>query len=143
MHKRQLIRDWVVATLFNATAAGAAVFSSRAYRMEGNVSPSISVYTRDELSQPSTIGAPGDSVRELIIDIEVYIKSKPPVDTQLDDIAVEIEGLLGGSCKPITEILAITYVGFKSEYSGAGENPAVVGLFQYEILYGAINGDPT
>ncbi len=143
MHVREQIRNRVAAALSGATAAGDRVYSSRVYPMPGDNAPSIAVYTKSEEVVSSTLGAPVNTVRELELTIELFIKGASAVDSAIDELAVEVEMILGVSCDETLPVSWSSYDSFETEYSDSGNNITIVGLMVYTYTYSVNNDNPT
>ncbi len=142
MHVRQIIRDFFKLALLNKTDALDQVFLSRVFPVASKKTPSILIYTKDEIAVNATLGDPGSSLRELSVTIEIYSKNVSNPDSIIDDVAAQIEIILGEDCQPIPEILEIEYSAFQVDYNGEGENAFLVGTMLYVCTYSVLKNDP-
>ena len=140
MHYREFIRTTIENKLLNATLAGANVYNTRAYAVGKSNVPAIIVYTNSEESEQST-GT--KSIRELSLAIEIYVKKQINPDQELDDIAQQVEEILGANNDLDDLVKIITYEGIEIEQNGDGDNLFFVGTMEYSILYRVANSDPT
>ena len=141
-HARTTIRQAIVTLLTGATAAGNNVFDSRVYPVDANSLPGIIVYSNNEATDTDTISPPRSQTRVVSISVEVYAKVTSNVETVVDDLAVEIEQLIGadstigGVCKDT--VLESTEISL----TGEGEKPLAVLTLTFEILYRVKENSP-
>ena len=140
-HVRKLIRDNITTTLTGLTTTGSSVFQTRFYPLAEAKLPALTVYTKSDTTEYSTVSPPRTQIRTLDVTVEAYVAGNTNVDNTLDTIAVEIEEALytdltrGGNAKD-TRITQ-----FDADFSGDGENPVGVGRFTIEIVYATLEND--
>lgn len=142
MHVRQQIRNLFLTRLLDNTGADDRVYTSRVYPIAKFNSPAIIIYSTTETAEAATIGNPGSTIRELTVNVEIYIKGVLNLDNDLDAIAAQVEKLLTSECGFIGNISAINYDGFETEYNGEGDNAFLVGTLEYSVTYWVNNDDP-
>ena len=142
MHVRQQIRNLFLTRLLDNTGADDRVYTSRVYPIAKFNSPAIIIYSTTETAEAATIGNPGSTIRELTVNVEIYIKGVLNLDNDLDAIAAQVEKLLITECGFVGNISAINYDGFNTEYNGEGDNAFLVGTLEYSVTYWVNNDDP-
>ncbi len=90
MHKRNEIRDAVIALLLGSTVAGTTVFQSRTRRVQENELPCISVFTSTETIEDRD-EAPRYYRRTLTVVVECYLKATDNLDQALDAFSYQVE----------------------------------------------------
>jgi hypothetical protein len=93
MHKRQSIRTAVQTMLSGHTDVGTSVFANRVSAFWREELPCISIFTKDEQSQPRDLSG-RQSIRNLTLAIEVRIEVNENLDDSLDTIANQIEDII-------------------------------------------------
>lgn len=142
-HVRAQIRALFLSKITGNTAAGSNVYKARSYPIESKKTPAIIIYSTDEEAEQATIGAPGSTIRSLTVSVEIYAKGLTDLDDEIDEIAAEVETILGAECAFLSTISAIEYSGFTTEYNGSGDNAFLVGTMEYTVNYWINNDDPT
>lgn len=141
-HMRTQIRDAVITACTGLTTTGTKVFNHRIYPLGSNKLPGLCIYTQEESTIYQSISPPRSVMRTLTVVVESYVKATTDYDDTIDQIALEVEEALvadvtfGGLAKD-TKIL-----GFTSEVSGDGEQPACVGIMQVQVTYCTAENDP-
>ncbi len=141
-HMRKQIRDAVITLCTGLSTTGTKIFNHRVYPLGSNKLPGLCVYSQDENTIYQSISPPRSVMRTLNVVVESYVKSTTGYDDTIDQIALEVEKAitadvtLGGLAKD-TKIL-----GFTSEVSGDGEQPACVGIMQVQVTYCVAENDP-
>ena len=140
MHVRNSIRNNLVTTLTGLSTTGSNVSSTRVYPFGAEKLPRISIYTKSESIDYSTLSVPRSLIRTLSANIEVFVQSN--IDDDLDTIASEIETALysdltrGGYAKD-TRV-----VSFEAEFSGDPDQPVGTAIINVEVDYVTIEGSP-
>tara|TARA_R100000781_G_scaffold112701_1_gene80200 strand:- start:116 stop:559 length:444 start_codon:yes stop_codon:yes gene_type:complete len=140
-HVRKSIRDNITTTLTGLTTTGTRVHQTRFYPLAEAKLPALTIYTKSETSDYSTVKTPRTTIRTLDVTVEAYVSANTNLDNTLDTIAVEIEEALftdltrGGNAKD-TKITS-----FDADFSGDGENPVGVGRFSIEVMYVTLEND--
>lgn len=141
-HMRKQIRDAVITACTGLATTGSKVFNHRVYPLGANKLPGLCIYSQDESTIYQSISPPRSVMRTLTVVVESYVKSTANYDDTIDQIALEVEQALaadvtlGGLAKD-TKIL-----GFTSEVSGDGEQPACIGIMQVQVTYCVAENDP-
>jgi len=134
-HVRQLIRDDIITTVTGLTTTGSRVYPSRVYPMDANKLPGLCVYSKDETSEPATMGFDRTMARTVSIIIESYVKALSGYDDNLDTIALEIETALYADRTRDGNAKDTRIMSFQADYSGSGEQPVATGIMTVEVLY--------
>lgn len=95
-HLRQQIREEIATTLTGLTTTGSNVFQSRIYPMEQGKLPGIIIYTVDERTMPSTMGANRIIDATLNVAVECYAMGNA-IDNLLDGVCLEIQQALAAN----------------------------------------------
>jgi hypothetical protein len=133
-HVRTQIRDEVTTRLRTLPGLSGRVQASRVYTAQK--SPFVIVYTGTEEGQSDIIGRPSSSLRTLTVNIEIYSKAgSDQFDTQIDNIAEEIEAELATDIGKFTMCKTWQYLGLNIDYSGAGERAAGTATLEFEFTY--------
>ncbi len=139
-HARQQIRDAVGAALLNNTAAEERVFTSRGDRLDENELPALVILT--PLDDTETATKDGQVKHEL--DLWVICADRADVKAvadRLDDIAVEIETLIGAGVPGIdTKFEELTATEFDQSPEGA-EDLALLTM-KFRLRYFTVAGAP-
>lgn len=134
-HVRQQIRDTITTALAGAvTLVSARVYASRFYPLrDGNV-PGICVYTLNETSERLGLG-PSHKMRVVNVVTDIYVAATVDADDDLDDIAVQVEGVIGAN--PTLSGIAkdATLASTDIELSADGETPFVLGRLIWTVQY--------
>ena len=93
-HLRQQIRERIGTTLTGLSTTGSNVFQSRVYPLEDTNLPALVIYTKSEESMPIDIGTNRTLERNLIVNIEGYVKATNNFDDQIDTICKEVESAM-------------------------------------------------
>jgi hypothetical protein len=94
-HRRQIIRDAVIAMLKGQTTVGERVFPTRFEVLRRNDVPALLVYTVSESVDPeSQRTAPRELTRTLQLGIHAVVKVTEAVDDELDALALQVERLV-------------------------------------------------
>lgn len=90
-HVRKQIRDKVASILkSNVGLVKRRVYTTRVHPLNDTNLPAISVYTGTETSQRMNFGVT-DMIRELALEIDVYVRETSKFDDDVDAIAVQVE----------------------------------------------------
>lgn len=140
-HVRKQIRDAVETTLRSGVSlVSRRVYGSRVYPLTKEKLPAIAVYTTSESSNIMTLGL-RTLMRELSLNVDVYVSINDTFDDNVDAICLQIEEAiaanytLGGLSKDT--ILVSTEV----DYDGETENPVGVARLTYTVQYVTTVGD--
>ena len=90
-HVRKQIRDRVALTLkTNVGLVQRRVYTTRVHPLNDTNLPAISVYTGSEASDRMNAGET-DMIRELSLDVDIYVRETSKFDDDVDAIAVQVE----------------------------------------------------
>jgi len=90
-HVRKQIRDKVASILkSNVGLVQRRVYTTRVHPLNDTNLPAISVYTGTETSQRMNFGVT-DMIRELALEIDVYVRETSKFDDDVDAISVQVE----------------------------------------------------
>lgn len=96
-HVRKQIRDKVASILkSNVGLVKRRVYTTRVHPLNDTNLPAISVYTGSETSQRMNLGVT-DVIRELALEIDVYVRETSKFDDDVDAIAVQVEEAMAGN----------------------------------------------
>ena len=95
-HVRKQIRDRVAEKLkSDVSLVKRRVFTTRVHPLNDTNLPAISVYTGSESSERMNLGVT-DIIRELTLDVDIYVRETSKFDDDVDAIAVQVEESLAG-----------------------------------------------
>jgi len=90
-HVRKQIRDKVASILkSNVGLVKRRVYTTRVHPLNDTNLPAISVYTGSETSQRMNLGVT-DVIRQLALEIDVYVRETSKFDDDVDAISVQVE----------------------------------------------------
>ncbi|AGC43259.1 hypothetical protein MYSTI_01928 [Myxococcus stipitatus DSM 14675] len=95
MHPRQRIREAVVATLANRTAAGPRVVKMLSVPHRQSALPALAVYIKTDTIDDTDSTAPRELKRGISLVIQGMVDLSENVDDLLDDLALEVEARMG------------------------------------------------
>ena len=96
-HVRKQIRDKVASILkSNVGLVKRRVYTTRVHPLNDPNLPAISVYTGSETSQRMNLGVT-DVIRQLALEIDVYVRETSKFDDDVDAIAVQVEEAMAGN----------------------------------------------
>lgn len=133
-HARKDIRDQVRTILTGLTTTGANVFEFRVYPMEAAKLPGLIIYTREEESEPASMGV-RQYLRQLSLAVEGYAQATADVEDTLDLIASEIETAIEANRRLNGYALDTMLASTEFELSGDGKKQVGVITLTYKILY--------
>ncbi|MFW5909193.1 MAG: hypothetical protein ACOCUM_00325 [Thiohalospira sp.] len=142
-HRRQKIRDDVVATLTGLATTGSNVVKAPFYpvRAAGDL-PGLAIRSGEEAVDEEG-GILGDSDRTYQVDVEAALQATQDIDDQLDTILVEVEEALAADRTRGGLALDTRYVGTGApEYQGEQQLPVAFVSITFEIDYRVPEGDP-
>lgn len=142
-HIRQQIREQAVLELQAIVPFNNQVFSTRLMKFRMEDLPACNVYAESEEDEAITIAGQGARLlqRELVLAVEIYDVQKEDIDNQLDDLAVEVEKLLGNSTLNNLAFdvqLASTSFSFDTD----AETPTGILTLFWSVQYHTTEGDP-
>jgi hypothetical protein len=133
-HARKQIRDAVRERLQILTS-DYSIFVSRVYPLEEGKLPAILIYTKSEEVEYQNIKQPRTQGRTLAVAIEIYVKANLNSDNVVDDIARQIEELIGADVTLGSLVKDIKLQKIEISITGAGDVPVCTALMTYEVMY--------
>jgi len=140
-HVRKQIRDRVAEKIkSDVSLVKRNVFTTRVHPLNDTNLPAISVYTGSETSERMNAGVT-DIIRELTLDVDIYVRETSKFDDDVDAIAVQVEDSLGGDLT--INGLAKFSVLQSTEIQFDGEADQILGIAKltYSIRYVTAIGD--
>lgn len=141
-HVRQQIRDIAVTTLTGLSITGANVFKSRTYPLQDAELPGLCIYTQSEENDDEHGKFDQFDKRDLILKVDAYDKLKAGIEDKLDDIAVEVETAIMANVTFSGKAKYTDYLGFETETSTDGEQPAGRMSLEFRVTYFVNTGAP-
>jgi len=138
-HIRQQIREAVALSVTGLVTTGQNVYQSRVY--PHNVLPCISIFTKEEQAEFTSVSRPRASRRELSLVIEIRAKEAADVDDQVDQISAEIEAAISGDITLGGIAKDIQYEGIDIELEGGADQPTALGTMNYNVIYRVLETD--
>jgi hypothetical protein len=139
-HERKLIRDAIVTALTNATAAGTRVNKSRFAPNPQDELPAISVYWKDEATDPeSRRSSPRKLKRSVNVEVVGWVVVAPggEIDDAVDALALEIETAMDADPNFGGEAADSALVGSETGHDISGSRPMACVVLTYECTYRA------
>jgi hypothetical protein len=134
-HVRQQIREQVGTTLTGLTTTGSRVYQSRVYPLQVDLSPTLLIYTKSEVSEPIVIGSARTTERILTLAVEGYVKATTNSDDTVDTIAKEVETALATDTT-LNGLAKDCYLeSTEIDYNGEGELPVAVITLNFNVSY--------
>lgn len=136
-HERTAIRDAVVAQLIaGSTSAGARVYGSRLKPLVEAELPAVLVYTDSESVDPASANSSPRWLRRTVeLTVEGVVRVAEGLQTELDDLALEIETAMDSDLEfgqtAFSSTLAGTEVGMKMD----GNQPMGMVRLVYNVVY--------
>ncbi len=133
-HVRQQIREAFATVLANASVASV-ISSSRVYPLPPTTTTAALIYTNTDSVTDTTLTAPRNLTRELIIVVECVARKLADLDDQLDTLCKNVENAvganntLGGLVKDC--ILADTII----THDFNGDAPIGSARMQFRVMY--------
>lgn len=133
-HVRQQIREAFATVLTNANVASV-ISSSRVYPLPSTTTTAALIYTNTDSVTDTTLTAPRNLTRELIIVVECVARKLADLDDQLDTLCKNVENAvganntLGGLVKDC--ILADTII----THDFNGDAPIGSARMQFRVMY--------
>jgi hypothetical protein len=142
-HLRQQIREAVAGAVTGLTTTGARVYQGRVYPLEDAQLPGLTVASLAEVSQRTTLPAPGMMARTLRLEVRAFAKAVASLEDTLDLICKEVEIALAMPCAALAGIAkSITLISTDIELQGISEKPVGQAALTYEIVYMAAENAP-
>lgn len=134
-HVRRQIRDRVATLLIeNVSLVKRRVFTTRVHPFNEENLPAISVYTGAEASERMNAGVT-DIIRDLTLDIDIYVRETSKFDDDVDAIAVQVEEAMANdfTINSLAKFSVLT----STEIQFDGEADQILGIAKltYSIRY--------
>lgn len=133
-HKRTTIRNAVVTMLTGSTTAGSNVYANRMTRNWTSELPAILIYMLDETNVPRDVRS-NQYIRTLQLLIEIRTQATTNVDTDIDDIALEVEDLIKADQSLTGNALAAILTSTEVTLDSESELETGVAVLTYEVKY--------
>lgn len=135
MHQRQLIREAVVARLLNRTAAGPRVSKMQATPHRATKLPALAVYILSDTVDDTNSTAPREFKRNVDLHIQGLVELTVNVDDALDDLALQVETLMGADDTLDSTVADCRLSQVEIEILPDGERPVGYVDLQYAVTY--------
>lgn len=131
-HARQNIREAVATTLGAITAT---VYRSRVYPLD--VLPVIAIYGNNETatSENDQLVSQKRYTRLMDLNIEIVAEAVADVDDEIDDLAAQVEALLGADPTLTATAVDSNLLTTTIELDGSGDKPLAVCTLLYQVWY--------
>lgn len=141
-HARQQLREAVLAAVTNLPTTKRNAFASRVHPISDGELPCVIVFTRNESSEPMTIGLPRRFKHSLTVVVEGYVKMVDGYDNKLDKIALEVEEALYNN--PSLQVLVKDIFLSETEIkiTGEAEKPVALVSMSFSAEYHTLEDDP-
>ena len=140
-HIRKQIRDRVASALTTgASLAQRRVYASRVYPLTESQLPAIAVYSASESSGLQTIGV-RTLMRELSLNVEVYVRVNEKFDDDIDALCVQIEEAIAADFTLNGLVKETILTSTEIDFDGEAERPVGVARLTYTIRYVTTIGD--
>jgi hypothetical protein len=132
-HKRTLILSAVETMLLNNTVADDRIYKNRAFNIQVDKLPAISLDVQSENAQPRDIRT-SIYIRKLLIKIIATISSSDDYNTELDDFCLQIETLFNSNRNISGTATGCVYQGTELSFE-PGTKTLAEATLTYEITY--------
>ena len=141
-HVRQQIRERIATDLTDLTTTASRVYQSRTYPLADNNLPGIIIYTKEESSEPSGMGANRQLERTLTVTIQAYCEAVNNIDDTIDTICKEVETALAND-KTLNSLAKDTYLsGTEIEFDSSGSQPIGYASMDFTVEYQTLDNAP-
>ena len=140
-HVRKQIRDRVAEKLkSDVSLVKRCVFTTRVHPLNDTNLPAISVYTGSESSERMNLGVT-DIIRELTLDVDIYVRETSKFDDDVDAIAVQVEESLAGdfTINGLAKFSVLTST--EIQFDGDADQILGIAKLTYSIRYVTAIGD--
>lgn len=141
-HARKQIRDAIVTALTDLPSTGNNITTSRIIPHEGAKLPAISVYTKNELSEPMTLSVSRRMKRVVNVVVDVAIKASNSLDDAVDAIAVSIEQAMATDTSLQNLVKSVTLTETDVQFNFEGDQRMAFMVMNYAIEYQISETDP-
>ena len=134
-HVRKQIRDKVASILkSNVGLVKRRVYTTRVHPLNDTNLPAISVYTGSETSQRMNLGVT-DVIRELALEIDVYVRETSKFDDDVDAIAVQVEEAMAGNFTLDGLAKFVVLTSTQIQFDGDADQILGIAKLTYSIRY--------
>lgn len=134
-HIRKQIRDRFVSVLkSNVGLVKRRVFPSRIYALTTPDLPAITVYTGSESSDLMTMGS-RTMMRELMLEVDLYVRLNDTFDNKVDDVCVQIEEAIANDFNVNGLAKDAVLMSTEIDFSGEAEQPIGVAKLTFRVRY--------
>ncbi len=140
-HVRKQIRDRVAEKIkSDVSLVKRNVFTTRVHPLNDTNLPAISVYTGSETSERMNAGVT-DIIRELTLDVDIYVRETSKFDDDVDAIAVQVEESLAGdfTINGLAKFSVLTST--EIQFDGDADQILGIAKLTYSIRYVTAIGD--
>lgn len=132
-HKRTDIRNALKAMLTDTTDAQDKVYVNRPYNIDKAKLPAIHIYDESETIGTRDIGA-ARFLRKITTKIDLLVTGSTQVDTDLDDLAKQVEDIINADRRLQATCSSAIYQGIDTTFE-VGEKSVGKATLTYEITY--------
>jgi len=136
-HGRLQIRNAFRTALLSSTDAGTNIFLMRTFPVQASLTRAILIYTTNESSSLATVGSLGAAQsyrRDLMVNVDGYVKANASIEDDLDQLALQIEEAIESdtALRALVEEYQLTSTEMQTE-----ENETAVGMVRlsYNVVY--------
>ena len=134
-HVRKQIRDKVASILkSNVGLVKRRVYTTRVHPLNDTNLPAISVYTGSETSQRMNLGVT-DVIRQLALEIDVYVRETSKFDDDVDAIAVQVEEAMAGNFTLDSLAKFVVLTSTQIQFDGDADQILGVAKLTYSVEY--------
>jgi hypothetical protein len=134
-HVRKQIRDKVASILkSNVGLVKRRVYTTRVHPLNDTNLPAISVYTGTETSQRMNLGVT-DVIRELALEVDVYVRETSKFDDDVDAIAVQVEEAMAGNFTLDGLAKFVVLTSTQIQFDGDADQILGVAKLTYSVQY--------
>jgi len=134
-HVRKQIRDKVASILkSNVGLVKRRVYTTRVHPLNDTNLPAISVYTGSETSQRMNLGVT-DVIRQLALEIDVYVRETSKFDDDVDAIAVQVEEAMAGNFTLDGLAKFVVLTSTQIQFDGDADQILGVAKLTYSVQY--------
>ena len=134
-HIRKQIRDRFVTVLkSNVGLVKRRVYPSRVYALTSPDLPAVTVYTGSEASDLMTMGS-RTLMRELSMEVDLYVRLNDTFDNKVDEIAVQIEEAIAADFTVNGLAKEAVLTSTEIDFSGDAEQPIGVAKLTFRVRY--------
>lgn len=133
-HVRQQIREAFATVLTNANVASV-ISSSRVYPLPPTTTTAALIYTNVDSVTDSTLHAPRNLTRELVIVVECVARKLADLDDQLDTLCKNVENAVGANNTLTGLVKDCVLVDTSITHDFTGDAPIGSARMQFRVMY--------